>query len=87
MSKNARIVQENLTSVTVAIEQLNATKQDVERNTEEIASILANLRNRIATLEAGIIQMRHYQLQQRIEKIQARPQISMETVTQIRSNK
>ena len=119
VSKNTKIALENLTNITAVLEQLTATRQDVQRHTEEITAIredftqklettantavealqrqnqqheeykhqsqqlIANLTNRIATLEAASRHDPNEALQQRIEQLEARPQLSMETVTQI----
>ena len=117
--KNTKLALENLTNITAVLEQLTATRQDVQRHTEEITAIredftqrlettantavealqrqnqqheeykhqsqqlIANLTNRIATLEAASRHDPNEALQQRIEQLEARPQLSMETVTQI----
>ena len=71
------------TASTTTAEALQRQNQQHEEYKQQSQQIIANLTNRLATLEAANRHDPSTALQQRIEQLEARPQLSMETVTQI----
>ena len=49
VSKNTKLALEHLANITAVLEQLTATRQDVQRHTKEITSIRADLNSRFDT--------------------------------------